>query len=199
MMAVPKAIELTATLVGFLNIYLATRANIWNWFFGVIAVSLYFVVFLMAKLYANAGLQVIYLIFQFYGFLQWREQENKLKSIAFMPLAAYLQAFFALIILDLSLSYFLSQFTDSNTVMLDALNTSLCLIAQWMMVRKWPENWWCWSVANMIALIMYFNKSLYFMTILHVVFLVLNFYGYSQWSAMASRERTPSRSSHCQG
>lgn len=185
MTALPKVIEITATLVGFLNIYLATRANIWNWFFGIIAVSLYFIVFLMAKLYANAGLQVIYFVFQVYGFWQWRNKKYHLGAVTHMPKQAYLTSVVAFAGFNLMLIYLLSHYTDSNTVLLDAANTSLCLIAQWMMVRKWPENWCCWSIANLIALVLYIEKSLYYMAVLHVMFLALNFYGYQQWSAMA--------------
>src|SRR5262249_34289954 len=53
------------------NVFLATRHNIWSWPVGVVAVSLYLYVFAEAKLYSDAGLQVFFLVMQFYGWYQW--------------------------------------------------------------------------------------------------------------------------------
>lgn len=181
MLTTAQLIEATATLAGLLNVYLAARASMWNWFFGIIDVCLYFIIFYTTKLYADAGLQLIYLYCQFYGLYQWRRQQMRSESISNLPRHAYITGLIAFIILDVSLIYFLKYFTDSTTVMLDALNTSISLVAQWMMIRKWLESWWLWSIANMIAIDMYFTKSLYFTCGLYVVFLLFNLYGYLHW------------------
>lgn len=189
MISISHFIEIIATLAGLLNLYFAARANMWNWFFGIVAVSLYFYLFIHSKLYADAGLQLIYLVFQFYGFYEWRKQGPQALSIASMPMAAYIQGCIAFIIIDAIVIYVLTNFTDSTTVWLDATNTALCLVAQWMMVRKWVENWWFWSLANMIALVMYYNKGLYFIFVLHVVFLGFNLYGYLVWKKMLRQDQ----------
>ena len=58
-------IEVIAFLSGIVNIYLLTRCSLWNWFFGIITVSLYAIIFFRTKLYADMGLQGVFLIFQF--------------------------------------------------------------------------------------------------------------------------------------
>jgi nicotinamide mononucleotide transporter len=55
-----QILEAIAMCAGFLNTYLAARANIWNWLFGMITVTLFFIIFLDAKLYADMGSQVIF-------------------------------------------------------------------------------------------------------------------------------------------
>ncbi|WP_143549546.1 nicotinamide riboside transporter PnuC, partial [Rickettsiella grylli] len=64
-------IEMFAFLSGILSVYLLTRCSLWNWFFGIITVSLYAIIFFNAKLYADMSLQGIFLFFQFYGLYQW--------------------------------------------------------------------------------------------------------------------------------
>jgi nicotinamide mononucleotide transporter len=64
-------LELVAVACGLANIYLTVRQNLWSWFFGAIMVSLYIYIFFHAKLYSDAGLQVFFLVMQFYGYYQW--------------------------------------------------------------------------------------------------------------------------------
>src|SRR6185436_14508024 len=65
--SVPPMVEWIASGFLLVNVYLATRQNMWSWSFGAVGVSLYLYVFAHAKLYSDAGLQVFYLAMQFYG------------------------------------------------------------------------------------------------------------------------------------
>ena len=177
-----RAIELVATTAGIFNLYFAARASIWNWLFGAIAVSLFFIVFITSKLYADALLQLFYLIIQLYGWYAWRQNSHHKETIMHLPRRAFFMGIIAFIVLDFFFIYLLKNFTDSTTVMLDALNTSLSLVAQWMMIRKWIENWWVWTLANIVAIDMYITKSLYMTCGLYCLFILFNFYGYWCWS-----------------
>ena len=64
-------LEKVAVACGLANIYLTIRQNIWCWPVGVVMVSLYIYIFFNAKLYSDAGLNVFFLVMQFYGWYQW--------------------------------------------------------------------------------------------------------------------------------
>src|SRR5215211_6373670 len=64
-------LEKIAVACGLANIYLTVRQNIWCWPVGVVMVSLYIYIFFQAKLYSDAGLNVFFLVMQFYGWYQW--------------------------------------------------------------------------------------------------------------------------------
>src|SRR3990167_7062521 len=85
-------IEIPATLTAFTNIYLAARASIWNWLFGLFAVTLYAIVFYRTKLYGDMSLQAIYFYFQIYGWYQWRYGSDKHATLMVtrMPKSFYL-------------------------------------------------------------------------------------------------------------
>lgn len=180
----PNYLEIIATSAGLINIYLAARANIWNWLFGIITVSFYTLIFFRAKLYADTGLQIIYLILQFYGYYQWRRDDAQYSSLQVhkadrKTFFLALSMFFSLFIL---LTYFLQYHTDSTTVLIDAVTTALSLVAQWMMSKKWIENWWLWMLVDVISIKMYLVKHLYLTAGLYATFFILCCLGYYTWN-----------------
>ncbi len=177
------AIEIPATLTAFLNIYLAARASLWNWLFGIFAVILYAIVFYQTRLYGDMSLQAVYLFFQFYGWHQWKfggEKASQL-SVAIMPRLQYIILGTILLILYGIFYFLLSRYTNSTTPYIDAFTTALSLIAQWMMCKKWLENWIAWIVLDLISLYMYSYKHLYLTTLLYAAFIVLCVMGYREW------------------
>jgi len=63
--------EALAALFGVVSVYLSVRENIWSWPTAIVNVGLYTVVFYQSRLYADMGLQVIYVVLSFYGWYQW--------------------------------------------------------------------------------------------------------------------------------
>ena len=176
-------IETIAFMSGVVNIYLLTRCSLWNWLFGIITVSLYAIIFFNTKLYADMGLQGIFLIFQFYGFYQWCCGNNEKKPIAIqvMGRSICLSLVLAAIILFLGISFFLQHNTDSTTIYADATITSLSLIAQWMMSKKYLHHWVLWIVIDLLSISLYISKTLYLTALLYLVFMLLCIKGYYQW------------------
>lgn len=177
------AIEVPATITAFANIYLAARANIWNWLFGIFAVILYGIIFYMTRLYGDMTLQVVYLFFQFYGFYQWKYggEDASALSVSRMPLMQYFYLTGIFFVLFAGFYGVLSHYTNSNTPIIDAFTTALSLIAQWMMCRKWLENWWLWIFMDCMSLYMYMYKHLYLTTGLYAIFIVLCIMGCREW------------------
>ncbi|MCX7121286.1 MAG: nicotinamide riboside transporter PnuC [Gammaproteobacteria bacterium] len=180
-------LEIPAMIAGFLNIYLAARANIWNWLFGIVSVTIYAIVFYEAKLYGDMCLQGVYLIFQFYGWNQWmRGGKNATAlSVTHIPKSLYLISSMVLIILYGIFVYLLSHDTNSTTPIIDAFTTALSLVAQWMMCKKYLENWLLWIVVDIISVYMYWYKHLYLTSGLYAVFFILCCMGYQVWKRSA--------------
>src|SRR5512139_2228746 len=64
-------VELVAAAIGLVAVWLVVREHVWSWPIGAVQVALYIFIFADARLYADAGLQVIYLALQFYGWYEW--------------------------------------------------------------------------------------------------------------------------------
>ena len=52
-------LETLAAIFGAISVYLSVRENVWSWPTAIVNVSLYILVFLRAKLYADMALQVV--------------------------------------------------------------------------------------------------------------------------------------------
>lgn len=176
-------LEILATTTGLISVYLVCRESIWNWVFGLACVSFYFVIFYKVKLYADMGLQVIFFALQFYGLYQWLfggQQHSALEIRSATP-RIYLFSIVMTTILFLSISYLLQHYTDSSTVYIDAFTTSLSIVAQVLMGRKWLQHWLLWMTVDIISIRMYLLKGLYLTSGLYGIFLGLCVFGYWRW------------------
>ena len=70
-LAAMTPVEVIATVMGLFSVWLTVRRNIWCWPTGLVMVSLYVWIFGRARLYSDAGLQVVYIFLQLYGFWHW--------------------------------------------------------------------------------------------------------------------------------
>ena len=176
-------LESFAFIAGLLNIYLATKSNLWNWLFGIIAVVLYAIIFFNAKLYADMSLQGVFLAFQFYGVYQWLYggQHRKPLDIQLANRTIYYHSLAVSAILFIAISFLLNHYTDSTTVYADAWITTGSLIAQWMMSKKYLQHWVLWIVVDIFSVMLYGYKALYLTALLYFIFLLLCVKGYSNW------------------
>jgi nicotinamide mononucleotide transporter len=176
-------LEIIAVICCFLNIYLVARAQAINFIFGIFTVSLYFVIFFKTKLYADMLLQLIFLILQFYGWYQWvsKMDSDHMVSIKKGSSSLLFYTFLITVTLFVTICTILSSYTDSTTIYMDSLITTLSLVAQWMMSRKLLIHWWFWMVADIFSIKIYIFKGLYFTSLLYVILFFICIYGYLNW------------------
>jgi nicotinamide mononucleotide transporter len=176
-------LEIFAASFGVVSVWLSTRQIIWSWPTAIVNVGLYAIVFFQSRLYADMGLQVIYLLLSMYGWYEWLyggEQRTALKvsraspRLLVMLLALNLVAW-------LSLATALDRYTDAVLPWLDSLLTTTSLVAQWMMTRKILENWAIWIAVDIVYVPMFVSRGLYPTAVLYGIFLVLAIMGYRDW------------------
>ncbi len=177
-------LEGTAVVFGLVSVWLSTREHIASWPTAIVNVGLYALLFFREKLYADAGLQVIYLCLSVYGWYEWKfggENRTELHVSRLTPrLAATLGAIG--MAGAAALGTFLHRTTDAALPYLDATLSVFSLIAQWMMTRKILENWALWIVLDMIYVWMFlFLKHLNFTAFQYGVFLILAMLGLRDW------------------
>ena len=180
-----STIEVVAAVIGAIGVYLAVRQNIWSWPVGIVGVALYVIVFHRARLYADMGLQVIYVIISLYGWYQWLyggPGRTTLKVTRAKP-----HHYIILAVLGVAGAWLtgllLGRHTDASLPYLDSAVTSTSLVAQWMMTRKLLENWIVWVTVDLVYIGMFIYKELYPTAVLYVVFTILAAWGYFQWKA----------------
>jgi nicotinamide mononucleotide transporter len=178
-------LETLAALFGVVSVYLSVRQNIWSWPTAIVNVGLYTFVFYQSRLYADMGLQVVYIIISFYGWYEWLyggKDRTGLK-VSRTPRRLGVALVGIGVISACLLGTLLHRTTNAALPYLDSATTSTSLVAQWMMTKKLLENWPVWVAVDVVYIGMFIYKSLYVTAALYLVFLVLSVMGYRQWKA----------------
>ena len=187
-------LEGIAVLFGLVSVYLSTRENIWSWPTAIVNVGLYTLLFQREKLYADMGLQVIYLLLSIYGWYEWKfggEHRTELHVTRLTPRLAMVLGAIG-VAGSMALGAFLRRSTDASLPWLDATLSVFSLIAQWMMTRKIMENWAVWIVLDVVYVWMFiFLKHLNFTAFQYLVFLLLAVLGLRDWHRSWRRRLGP--------
>ena len=182
-------LESVAVAFGIVSVWLSTREHLLSWPTAIVNVALYFVVFRAARLYADMGLQLVYLVLSVYGWYEWRfggtDRSELPVTRATRRHAGRLGGL--AVIGTLALGTLLARTTDAALPYLDSALTVTSLCAQWMMTRKLVENWLVWIVADIAYVAMFVSKGLWLTAGLYAVFLVLAVSGYRSWLATWQR------------
>lgn len=175
--------EVAGVLFGVVSVWLIVKENVWGWPTGLVNVGLFVVVFWQARLYADMGLQVVYVVLCLYGWWAWRHGGRSDGSLAVTrtPRGA-----FALLAISgaagaAALGLLLRSHTDAALPFWDSATTSFSLVAQWMQTRKWLENWWVWIAVDVVYVGIYVAKSLFLTAGLYALFLLLAVQGARSW------------------
>ena len=174
--------ELLGFATGAVGVWLTVRFNIWNFPIGIANNVFFLVLFWTARLYADASLQIVYLVLGFMGWWEWLhggEQRHK-RVMGFAP-GRLVGALVVLVIpATWGLTVLLGAAHDIAPFW-DALTTALSLAAQWLLNLKKLQNWYLWIAADVIYVPLYFTKVLYLTGIVYVLFLSMCLLGLRAW------------------
>ncbi|NQT76170.1 MAG: nicotinamide mononucleotide transporter [Bacteroidetes bacterium] len=176
-------LEAIAVFFGILSVWFAKKENILVYPSGIISVLIYIYICFFAKLYADMGINFVFFVMSVYGWYMWsrKDAEKHVMPISWCKRKDHLISAFMLVFFFVTLSYFLSNYTDSNVPLIDSLTSSIFIVAMWLMARKKIENWIYWIIGNVISIPLYFYKDLALTSVQFTVFLVLAILGYIEW------------------
>jgi nicotinamide mononucleotide transporter len=175
--------EVLGFATGLVTVWLLVRQHVLNWPLGILNVALLMLVFFAAGLYADAGLQIVYVALGFYGWWAWLYGGERHSRLTVRTTAAREWVFLTVagLVLTGGLWLFLDRLTGSTVPLADALTTALSLLATYGQSRKLIENWWLWIAADLIYIPLYAYKDLWLTAILYVAFLLLCLLGLRAW------------------
>jgi nicotinamide mononucleotide transporter len=183
-----NVLEWTAAALGLLNVGLVVRRNVWNYPFGITMVTLYFFVFLDAKLYSDALLQIFFLVIQLVGWWLWlnaRGGEGGAVPVGWMSDSARVRWLIGTAAASLTWGVVMARFTDAAAPMLDAAVAVTSIAAQCLMSLRRVENWVFWIAVDIAAVGLFYSRGLHATSVLYAVFLVMAVAGLAGWAKAA--------------
>lgn len=176
-------IELAGALLSAWAVWLTARRRPWCWPIGMLSVLVYGWIFLEAKLYSDALLQVAFGGLIVYGWIRWLQHLDAEGRVEIAPLSAPLAALQLLMGVAgaIVLGTVMHNWTDAALPWLDAALTAFSLVAQWWQGRRHIAAWWLWIVVDVIYVGEYVYKHLLITSVLYAGFVVLAVIGWRTW------------------
>ena len=188
--AIPYSLTETLGFVtGALCVYLVIREDIWNFPVGIANNVFFIVLFLDARLYGDAGLQVVYILLAAHGWRQWLhggQERTELRLRSLKPSAVVWLAAGVVAPGTLLLAGTL-RLMGGAAPWLDSLTTVLSLVAQYLLNRKYLQTWYFWITADILYVYLYLIRGLQLTALLYTVFLCMCFLGLAAWRRSLGR------------
>jgi nicotinamide mononucleotide transporter len=176
-------LEIVAAVTGAACVLLVVARSVWNFPVGIVSCVAYIVFFADGKLYAEAGLQGVFILMAIHGWLAWapsceeQEPEVRVRRIPIGELTL-LAVLFPLAWLGLTR---LLEYVGGASPTLDAFVAALSIAAQWMLNRRYIENWLGWIVIDQVSIALFLSREMYLTAGLYAVFLGMCAAGLVEW------------------
>jgi nicotinamide mononucleotide transporter len=181
-------LEVLAFVLALVMVGCNMRVNPMAWPLAIISSALYGALFLNSRLYGEAGLQVFFIAMAVWGWWQWLRgngEQGETLSVRHLPAELRLRVLLAMALAWPALGWLLAHSTNSDVPWWDAFPTAGSVIGQWLLARKYVENWLAWLVVNLVSVLLFAYKGLWLTVILYGLFVVLSVAGWRVWQRLA--------------
>lgn len=194
-------IDWVVTLTALIYVILSARNNPLCWIFGIISCALWaYASYVYYDLYADALLQVFYVVMAFVGLYNWQNgnkvnngasenepSENSTLAINRASTQQHIIFIVIGIVSGLFIGYAFSYTTAASTYY-DALTTTFSIIATIMLVRRNIENWLYWIIIDLAYAGLYYSRGAILFAGLMIVYTVIAFFAYRHWQRLMSAQ-----------
>ena len=180
-------LEIVAFVLALVMVVLNMRVNPIAWPLAIISSLLYFALFWNSRLYGDASLQIFFAAVALWGWWQWlrgTQADGEALEVRSLPASARWWLLAALAAAWPATGVFLKTFTNTDVPWWDAFPTAASVIGQWLLGRKYIENWPAWIVVNVVSVGLFAYKGLWLTTLLYGLFIAMSFIGWRAWQRM---------------
>jgi nicotinamide mononucleotide transporter len=177
-------LELIAFVLSVWMVVCNMRVHLLAWPLALVSSLMYFALFWDGKLYGEASLQLLFAALALWGWWQWRfgrTREGSALTVRRLGLPGLVTPALVTLAAWPLLGLFLSRATDSPLPYWDAFPTVASLLGQWLLARKYEENWPTWIVVNAVSVVLFGIKGYWLTVVLYAGFIPMSFIGWRAW------------------
>jgi nicotinamide mononucleotide transporter len=183
--------DILGFVTGLICVWLTARANVWNFPAGILNGAILGLVFFQQRLFADAGLQTVFIVLSVMGWWQWLHHRHARESSPVFQTSLREQLSLAGIGLLMALALWqILVLLKGAAPPIDALITALSLCAQWQLNRRQTSSWAWWIVVDVISIPLYWSRDLPLIAALYVIFLLICAKGWWHWRMLAQPRLT---------
>lgn len=190
-------LEIFASVMGVINVWLIARQKVINFLFGAITVVCFMYIYFTSGLYAMAILAVLQLWFNIYGWYYWvkNKGEEDVTPTVRLTMKQIMIWTGVVVVATAIWSIIQVKYTDASSPYLDAFIAVIGLVAQYYLSKKILENWHLWILMNAIMIVVYIINGLYVLVLLNVINIFICIDGLLEWKRdyEADKSKTPSQ------
>lgn len=190
-------LEWSATATTALSVWLAARRHIATWPIGIVGCLLYGALFMGTQLYADATLQVFFVVTSVTGWWQWRRDAlsaaESATDTAAVPARAPLRwkqwtlLLAGGVAVTLLYGTLLLHWTDAFSPFWDSAVLTTSVVAQVLLMQGRRETWLFWIVVNTLSVPLYLNRGLDVTAGLYALFWLNAWHGWWHWGHQATK------------
>lgn len=165
-------LEIAANAVNALAIVLAGRNSVHTWWTGIVGSVLFGILFFSTQLYADATLQVFFLITSAVGWHAWVRGGAGAKPLAIARASRRLLigALLAAVAVTAGYGWVLHHFTNAFAPYFDSAVLAFSVVAQLLLMARRLETWWFWLLVNTLSIPLFASRGLTLTAVLYVGF-----------------------------
>lgn len=176
-------IEVFASIMGIINVWLLSKEKVSNFIFGIITVLAYLYIYYQTGLYALCVLAIFQVGFNIFGWYYWVKNQGEDDSVVTSGLTNKGYIIWTIVILSAWAvwGYIEINILHASNALLDSLTAVIGLVAQYWLSKKLYENWILWIISNIAFMAIYIINGYYVMLILVIIQLILSISGLVEW------------------
>ena len=185
--AVVAPVDWVGMISGIIGVCLSIKERLSAWPFFILCYSAYVYISFRSGYYAFSAMNAGFIFIAIYGWLKWAgvvghgDDSGRGLKISALPGRFWLLVFAFVAASTLTIGLLLSQMDAARLPFIDAFAVSNALVAQWLLSRKYIENWIFWIVSDFVYIYLFLNDRLWPSILLFGAFILLAIKGWFDW------------------
>lgn len=188
-------IGIVSSLTGVICVILTAKGKISCYVFGTINTVLYAYIAYKSQYYGDFILNAFYFLpLQFVGWSMWKKHMNSNNEVRAVELTRNKKiGLFALCLGAVGVLGFILKSMGGSLPFVDATSTVLSVLAMYLSIKRYVEQWVLWIVVDVVTIIMWVVAMVQggndiATLIMWIAYLINAVYGYMQWKKLSQTQ-----------
>lgn len=182
-------LNIIAGVAGCISVILTAKGRLASYFIGFFQNFTYTILAFQNQFYGEVMEQAFYIITMIWGIFVWKanmdvadDGTESVKTRKF-TVTQWVLSIIGTVIATVGLGYFLDGINSAQAYT-DAATNVMAIFAQFMMVKRYREQWVWWIAIDLFCIKMWFVAGNWSMVAMYIVWTVNCIYGWTNWTKL---------------